>query len=822
MRTHPRHYEYQKGISLLQVMLMIVLIGAITATGFQILNSRKSPSQAVNSDQAMAWADQAVASFAAANSRLPCPASTPKGAEDCSAVNSRGYLPVTTIDSFFDESARSLIGASAKGVQSGPILYAVSQTQMQGSEPVTLLTAGSWYQPLTYDDDVYKDRQEYEREGDTLAYNAINGLDFCMALARLSVQPFNNARLNISRGSETRNIAYAVGIAGLSEGAAQTLKPDSNGNQILLEGQREALFDNDHGQVRVRTLASLGQSVGCELFAKQRLAGPRPEFADSVPVAVMDLAADALDLNEQVEATEAETLSSANENLSSAKTAMLLASISTVMAGVSTVTSYGKTGEDSILLSLHSLRCIVTLGAECWRVPITSTALGLDIAALVAAGAAFVATATEAGLTGKALADAQTVQQMAESAAKPATFDMTEALEQARQAIYGDCSERDEEGKCHLIGTEENLENARDTYAAATRKKQSFYDQYLLPWSEAQLLNRINRCQPSLPDTIRRSATDCNTSRLALSNKLQLSRKLMDELIILDNLKGELRGYQDKRKQIDDMLKPSGPFADSTADYCGTDEEKSNPRRCAANRESVTFARTCVRNGVEHQYNGTGNEFVPLCYARIDEAIADVKLKITQQEGRYRTALAAATRQGVGIEAARLWVPEVLDADGNVIKAGYYTSSSPSDYRYPSGWTYCSAGKKDIDDPKSPENRIEGCTELTVLWSWWKSGDHLPLVRTSNDKWFSYGDAYRASLGIAAEEDAARKAAEQAKTADDQAKEAYALLKSVVTSAGKGSNVELWIGPHEILKAMDDRGSVGPDRNGLLQSGAKP
>ena len=811
MRMRSTYYRvaadyHQRGMSLLQVMLIIVLIGTIIATGFQLLRAGKQPQHAVDAHQVTQWADQAVAAFAAAHSRLPCPAAEPAGREDCTSGVTRGYLPIGSIDSFFDENARSLIGLSGKGAPPGALLYAIGQPQTQAGEVLDLSRAGGWFQPLTYVDDRYEVRKNYERDAKLIDYDAVNGLDFCMALARLAIQPLSNSRLHVTRGSSTKNIAYAVGVAGLSTGAAEALAPASAQNQIVLTGQASTAPDDSFGHVRTRTLEDLGQSLGCTLFSKQTLASARTSFADAVPLVSLDLAADALDLNEQVEQTEADTLSSADENLSSAQMAMLMAVISTGMAARTIDTAAAKIGEDSILLSLHSLRCIVSLGVECWRVPITSAALGLDIAALASAGAAFAATAIEAGFTGKALADANAVQRMAEAAAKPPIFDLSEAIKQAYDAIYGVCNGTGATQECEINGTQQNLKAAEDTLKSAQGKASLFQTQYLTPWTEPHLLERIVGC------TSTSTSPYCRNAKNQLVDQISRAQNLVIQTIALDELKGELKGLQDKRSQIDEMLKPAGEFSKQTNASCaGTSEQDA--RICKANRDAQAFAKTCTRNGVLHQYNGQPYEQIPLCYLRIDEAIADMNKKIAAQQQIYRQELNAANAVGATRDMSATWIPEVRDENNVLVTAGYFRADSPYQFRYPSDWTHCSAG----------DDKISGCIGPYAFLSWWRYGDYLPLVRTNtNQKWFSYGDAYRTFLTLEADAKAAEKAVAEAKIADDKAKEAYATLSAAATDDGTGNNTELWIGPHAILKAMDDRGSVGPDRSGVNQAEINP
>ena len=60
----------QSGFGLLQVMLILLLVGSALAAGAVLWQSKRAPAQAVAQEQALRWADEAIAATSSTTARL--------------------------------------------------------------------------------------------------------------------------------------------------------------------------------------------------------------------------------------------------------------------------------------------------------------------------------------------------------------------------------------------------------------------------------------------------------------------------------------------------------------------------------------------------------------------------------------------------------------------------------------------------------------------------------------------------------------------------------------------------------------------------------
>src|SRR5690606_26081091 len=114
------------------------------------------------------WADEALAAFAIANARLPCPADTVYGEENCSSGRAKGWLP-----------ARTLLGASGNGMPLGPVAYMVYRGD--DTNHLDLAATDNVYQPPLIDGSAREiiTKDEDGNETSRRLFAAINGLDLC-------------------------------------------------------------------------------------------------------------------------------------------------------------------------------------------------------------------------------------------------------------------------------------------------------------------------------------------------------------------------------------------------------------------------------------------------------------------------------------------------------------------------------------------------------------------------------------------------------------------------------------------------------------------
>jgi len=144
-------------------------------------------------DQSLDWAQAAVLQFATRHSRLPCPARTVDGPEDCSS-GFKGWLPTATL-----------------GGGSGSLRYLVYRGSGAGSDPDLTGPKADAYVPHLADD------------SDGGAAIHLTGLDLCEALrsvrkkGRWSIDsddflvPIDRARVQV--GSRATTVAFALAVA---------------------------------------------------------------------------------------------------------------------------------------------------------------------------------------------------------------------------------------------------------------------------------------------------------------------------------------------------------------------------------------------------------------------------------------------------------------------------------------------------------------------------------------------------------------------------------------------------------------------------------
>lgn len=838
----PRRHR-QAGISLLQVMLILVFLGAVMATGFQLLQSRSGPQQAVDQEQVLAWADQAVASFAAANSRLPCPAATADGAEDCTSNRQKGFLPLRTLKTFVSDE--SLIGASGPGPQVGAILYLAYRPTLNDADLGSALPV---YAPADIDG---QQRLDVGTTGGK--YDAINGLDFCAALQRHATTPLAGGAAFEGAGGSTP-VAYALAIAGPTPGEQGTAfarfderNADSDARVADPGRDSDAHYDD---RLRARTFASLSQSVGCQLL-DTRVAATSPPRYNALPTSAVDLVSDAVSITQTVQDTQQNTKEDAENSVQSGQQAVAFGSIAVVLGGVQIAATAIEIPQLALLLSQNIVRCVVSLGVECWRVPLSTAALITASVALGQAIGGLAANSAALAMSSQALDEARAALKMADSALSTGPVDFAGAIEQARLVVEGNCasdaepvvSEVEINGKkeATVLPPTENcqigmtkLHAALDKYYRQKKADQDvLFAHYINPWEETPAGN------PPLVQRISGYGDMNTTDRThALSQavtQVNLARDLARLGLERDDAEGLEKGYVEQMANFQKLLAPSRPafiaslspqelaycdsdtvaefnkcrlnFVEQTDRLCRSSKDGA-AERCQISRNKLTYVQQCVQNGV---YFPNGVYGQPDCMPALTTAMDQVRAQITAIKQRQTDKYNAARSSGLYDWMTWKWIPEEKNDKGEVTKPGYYTTDHiPNRLRYPGNW-FCN---------------IDGSNCKIPIGTWltlWRYGDHLPLVRNRDEgrAWNSYEDRYREYLVAAEVTSNAKEKADEAKQRLDAAAANYARLKSLQSNGG-GQEVELWLGADAILKGVDDRGAVGPDRNANLPSPEKP
>jgi type II secretory pathway pseudopilin PulG len=810
----------QSGLSLLQVMLLLVLLSAVVAAAFQTLQSGRDGDNALSQEQALAWADNAVAAFASAHSRLPCPAATVDGAEDC-AIGAKGYLPTLTLATAAGMEA-SLIGASGPGQLPGPVLYAVNR----GADADTdLAAAQERYAPLDNDGNA---RTTFTRkDGSEFAYDAVNGLDFCRALVAASEAPATDATAHTrDHAGGTLNIAYGVAVAGPTPGESGRFDRENDGDAVAFNGPWTLSDSSYDDRVRVRSFQALAESSGCRVLASTIPPDPTPLAPDSVPLAAVDLAGEAVNIADTVSDLQESTLESAEDSVESGEMAVAFGAIGITLTGVKIGTTTIDLVEKIGLLTQNIVRCAVSLGVECWRVP-------LSVASLATVGAALAQAVVALGLQSGALADtkdalekARKAKDMAKSETEKDPADLAAAIRQAYVTAWGD-------GNCDgngdpvapattcEIGLLKRADNLEAEAVTAEEELDTHHSHYIAPWEDSQITDRIAGYNDL-------SDADKVSERNSARNFRRLAQEAVDIQLQIEAKQALLTEYDERLDQLQQMTDrtctdPDTCYRVKVEALCAKTDSVS-ALRCNRARQELVYVETCERNGIYDPGTASSDE-VPMCIPAVSAGKPPILAEIDALEDQRDARRLAVRTSGMLDFASRTWVDEVKDKDGNVTTPGYYRYTYPNRLRYPSNW-FCEGGTCSVP--------------FSSVWDWWgASGDgRLPLLRAGTFldcsktdfytkmhctmEWMSYGDAwreYRLLLQVATK---ARDLADKARNQYLAAKANYEQLVDLATRHGNGEPVELWLGAHEILKGIDDRGALGPDRNGAAASTVMP
>lgn len=391
----------QRGFSLLETALVVLLIGSAITALFLVLRARESVHQVQAQEQALRWADQALVAYAARHARLPCPVSGPAGdAGDCVAPGQKGWLPVRALE------------AIHPGGTGEPLRYMV----YRGGDDSDLAVAANRFNPHKWD-------------GSEHDFDAINGVDLCAALA-------NAARETASfQGDRARtrdidgtllNVAYGLSAAGPTAGDAGRHDGLNQQPAAVMEPPSRGVDSTYDDRVRVRDFNALAHSLGCGYAAPT---GP------ALMPASLDMLALSVDVSDEVDGQHADNEGDTALAVGMAATAEVFAVINVALSAANIANSSSTLATASSQLSAAIASCAVLVG--CALIPTYSAAV---VAAGVAIGLSATATALGAvalGLTTAALAETIVAHDMAKEPIPRGPADLAGVIEQTCRAAEG-------------------------------------------------------------------------------------------------------------------------------------------------------------------------------------------------------------------------------------------------------------------------------------------------------------------------------------------------------------------------------------------------
>lgn len=129
----------QRGVAAIAISMLTVAVAGTALGSFLLYRSQQDQSHAQEQRHALFWAHQAVHTFVAIQGRLPCPATSRAGNEDCNSGTGKGWLPV-----------RSLLATAGANGSPAPANMAMRYLVDRGAGDNSgdLATGGALYQPV--------------------------------------------------------------------------------------------------------------------------------------------------------------------------------------------------------------------------------------------------------------------------------------------------------------------------------------------------------------------------------------------------------------------------------------------------------------------------------------------------------------------------------------------------------------------------------------------------------------------------------------------------------------------------------------------------
>ncbi len=380
------------GLGLLEAMLFLFVIGTILVVGYAWLAAKSQAERAETTKAQLQYVNRYIESFAAVNYRLPCPATTIGGAEDCtSPTNVKGYLPYASI------------GLSASDTKAGDLqmLYMVSRSAV-----ADLGAATNVYEPIKLKNTV--------AVPDTYALAQISTGDYCRKLALSGAEATG---VSVFTGGTGRRVAYSVAHPG---------QVDADDSGSLFDGRNANLSNS---AMEAPDVAQVSGSYDDRVLA--RSAGDLMFTNDCAShIASLNLMGLGVNVISEVQDQFAAAKEAADLEILVSIFKTLIAAYGVGMAGISLGASIVELGVMSAALAVAVGTCIVLVG--CAFIPpytaaVTagSIAIGLNVAGVALAVAAVVINVVYIVLVAEVAA-------LAGSAATQANPDLTTQVEDAR------------------------------------------------------------------------------------------------------------------------------------------------------------------------------------------------------------------------------------------------------------------------------------------------------------------------------------------------------------------------------------------------------
>lgn len=603
-------------------------------------------------------------------------------------------------------------------------------------------------------------------DGTAYEFKAINGLDLCAGLASAARESLtaNSARANVLDADGVRvNVAYALAAAGPSAGNAGGRFDGRNqdaGGQMESPAQLASADYDD--RARARGFDSLARTLGCGYADASS--------PDNVMAASLDLVALGVDMANEV--TEQHDGNKEDTELS-----VVFASLSEVFAGINVALAGANVSNASSTLATASAQlaaaiaaCALPPWAQCALIPVYTAAVtaggiavGLAIAATVTAAVALAPTSAALALTIQA-------SELAKQPLGSSQANLTEAMENVCLTAEGGYTTHgvDADGKAITLdppvwhdGLKQDVEKAEQDLATATSERDN---------ARAQL-DALEKMPPSplidypLPPDPDASDDDDDTANyndwVALQRAWEEALRVKMEAVRTSEsarfeYEKSLKAEQDAQREVDTLAENSLQLA-SQAAACDTapPADRAGQLRC----ENVRAAQRAI-DLCEFNADDTTSRDQRQCLPWKREDLATAR---AARESAYTTWQ---TRQGEALGKPQPPLKDYID---------YGT----------------------------------GC--------WFFAGCNVLLVpnQDEDDKRETYAKTYFKYLGMV-------EAVKLAQSNLDKRRADYAQMQDQCDDLRKlslggdaaGEVLGVVVGAEEILRAADDRGTVGQVQSG--------
>lgn len=391
----------QRGFSMLETALVVLLVGSAMAVAFLVVRMREPARQVQAQDRALQWADEALLAYAARNARLPCAVSTPTSAmDDCVGPGQKGWLPVRDLEAVHPGGA----------APTSPLRYMV----YRGGTDSDLATAANLFNPHKWDD------EEHD-------FTAVNGLDLCAALENAMAAGVrgDRARTKAIDGSLV-NVAYGLSAAGPTPGEGGERHDGDNAlSGAVMEAPSRGVDARYDDRVRVRDFEALARSLGCNGAPADK----------RVALAAVDLLALAVDISDEVDDQHAGNIEDTDLAVAMAAVSEVFATINVALSAANISNSVSTLATASGQLAGAIASCVVLVG--CAFIPIYTAAVTAAGVAIGLSTAATVVAATALGLTTAALAKTIIARDLAHTPIPRGPTDISDLIEQTCMTAEG-------------------------------------------------------------------------------------------------------------------------------------------------------------------------------------------------------------------------------------------------------------------------------------------------------------------------------------------------------------------------------------------------